>query len=57
VVMIHDVCLDDKLMNAVRDWCRHNMMIYEVYPMNGCGLAVIEIMKSRMFYSGTTQSN
>lgn len=53
VILIHDVCLDDKLLDAVRAWCRHNMMIYTIYPMNGCGLAVIEVEKSRFFY--TTQ--
>ena len=50
VVMIHDICLDDELMGGLIKWCKHNMMFYTIYPMNGCGLAVIEIEKSREFY-------
>lgn len=49
VVMIHDVCLDSELLSAVDAWCKHNWMIYTVYPLNGCGLAVIEIEKSGYF--------
>jgi len=35
----------------VENWCCDNMMIYTIYPMNGCGLAVIEVEKSRAFYA------
>jgi len=50
VVLIHDVCLDEELMNSVTEWCRHNWVIYTIYPVNGCGLAVLEIEKSGAFY-------
>jgi len=51
VIMIHDVCLDDMLLEAIKAWCQQNMMIYTIYPMNGCGLAVIEVEKSSAFYA------
>jgi hypothetical protein len=51
VVMVHDVCLDHGLMLAISEWCRHNMVVYTIYPLNGCGLAVIEIEKSGEFYN------
>ena len=50
LVLIHDVCLGE-LLESVSEWCRDNMMIYTVYPMNGCGLAVIEVEKSLAFYA------
>jgi len=55
VVMVHDVVLErgnmKSLLMAVESWCCDNMMIYTIYPMNGCGLAVIEIEKSKAFYN------
>lgn len=50
VVMIHDVMLDKKLMEAIEEWCRHNWVIWTVYPVNGCGLAVLEIERSMGWY-------
>jgi len=56
VVMIHDVSLDNELMDAIREWCRHNMVIYTIYPMNGCGLAVLEIERSGAFYANKNEA-
>jgi len=57
VVMIHDVCLEmgnpSSLLRAIEEWCVRNMVVWTIYPMNGCGLAVIEIEKSRGFYANT----
>ena len=50
-VMIHDICQDVELLHAVTEWCRDNWVIYTVYPLNGCGLAVLEIEKSKSFYT------
>jgi hypothetical protein len=61
VVMIHDVSQQDtgllrSLLTSVENWCHDNMMIYTIYPMNGCGLAVIEVEKSREFYADKNES-
>jgi hypothetical protein len=54
VVIIHDVCIEQgypkSLTRSIEEWCRSNMIIYTIYPMNECGLAVLEIEKSLKFY-------
>ena len=54
VVMIHDVCLESgqkgDLLRAIQEWCIQNMVIWTVYPVNQCGLAVLEIEKSKNFH-------
>jgi len=53
-VMIHDVCLEAgnhmSLLRAIEEWCIQNMVIWTIYPVNQCGLAVLEIEKSRNFH-------
>lgn len=61
VIMIHDVSQQDtgllrSLLTSVENWCHDNMMIYTIYPMNGCGLAVIKVEKSRFFYADKNET-
>lgn len=51
VVMVHDVVVDRLLLDAVREWCIHNMIDYSVCTQNGCGLAIIEVEKSMAVYT------
>jgi len=53
IVMIHDI-MSDELYKGMKEWCVQNMMIYTIYNLNGCGLAIIEIEKSRNFYQEGT---
>ena len=54
VVMIHDVCqewqITTGIMNGVIQWCQKEFMPYTIYPLNACGLAVIEVEKWGKFY-------
>jgi len=55
VIMIHDIMAgyDNSpfLLNGVLNWCMRNFMPVTLYPLNFCGLAVIECAKFRDFYS------
>ena len=55
VIMIHDIMAGydvfPALLNGVLNWCMRNFMPVTVYPLNFCGLAVIECEKFRGFYS------
>lgn len=54
-VMIHDVSLElghpKDLLKVVNEWCKQNMAIMTYYPMNACGLAIIEIEESKKCFS------
>ena len=55
VILIHDICQDwvvrTGIMNGLMEWCKKEFMPYTIYPLNACGLAVIENEKWRHFYS------
>ena len=59
VVMVHDVCqewqISTGIMNGLMQWCNHNFMPYSIYPLNACGLAIIEVEKHRKFYEETSR--
>ena len=54
VIMIHDVIQDwektSGIMNGLISWCQKEFIPYTIYPLNACGLAVIEMEKYRDFY-------
>lgn len=57
VVMVHDICQEAEnrksLAYAVEKWCFDNMAIYTNYPVNKCGLSVIEMQNSGVFYDSS----
>jgi len=55
VILIHDIMAGYDvipiLLKGVLNWCMRNFMPVTLYPLNFCGLAVIECEKFRGFYS------